>query len=418
MYYFQIIKFLFMLNSIVLMSFLLLCVSFETINGQISQWRGPNRDGIYSERGLLKKWPDKGPEKLWSFEGLGAGHGSVGLAKDKIFVLGMPDTTGVLYTFDYSGKLLWKKQYGLEWHENYTGPRSTPVIIGDRIYFESGMGVVYCYNANTGDKIWSVDLLKEFNAKNITWGMAESLLIAGDRLFCTPGGKENNIVALDRFTGKTIWTSPGNGQPSAYCSPVLVKHNKTSLIVTMTAESIVGVDAVSGQFYWQVPQFQGNKIHANTPVYSNGIIFCSSDYDKTNCGIVALKLSDDAKSVTIEWRNEGFKNLMGGIIVKDGYIYGSMYRKGLWCCLRASDGKILYSSDKLGDGNIIMTDDLFYCYSEIGEMALVKASPSAFDVISKFQVPLGTDQHWSHPVIYQGKLYLRHGNALMTYSLK
>ena len=148
--------------------------------------------------------------------------------------------------------------------------------------FRKRNGTVYCYNANTGEKVWSVDLLKQFDAKNITWGMAESLLILGDHLYCTPGGKMNNIVALNRFTGKTIWTSPGNGQPSAYCSPVLVKHNKTSLIVTMTAESIVGVDAVTGKFYWQVPQFQGNKIHANTPVYSDGVIYCSSDNAKTN----------------------------------------------------------------------------------------------------------------------------------------
>ena len=399
-----------------LLSFLV--ISSGTISGQLSQWRGPNRNGIYSETGLLKKWPEKGPEMLWSFEGLGAGHGNVGVARDKIFVLGMPDTTGVLYAFDFDGRLLWKKEYGPEWYENYTGPRSTPVIIDDRVYFESGRGTVFCYNANTGAKIWSVDLFKKFNAKKTTWGMAESLLIVKDHLYCTPGGEENNIVALNRFTGETIWTSSGNRQPSAYCSPILVKHKKASLIVTMTAESIVCVDAVTGEYYWQVPQFQGNKIHANTPVYLDGIIYCSSDNAETNAGLVALKLSDDGKSVTVEWRNESFKNLMGGIIVKGGHIYGSMYRKSLWCCLSTSDGRILYSSDRLGDGNIIMSDGMFYCYSEKGEMALVSATPSSFDVISKFQVPLGTDQHWSHPVIYQGRLYLRHGNALMVYRLK
>jgi outer membrane protein assembly factor BamB len=199
---------------------------------------------------------------------------------------------------------------------------------------------------------------------------------------------------------------------------VLVKHNKASLIVTMTAESIVCVDAANGNFYWQVPQFQGNKIHANTPVYSEGKIYCASENAKTNAGLVALKLSDDGKRVTTEWRNENFKNLMGGIIIRDGYIYGSMYRKSLWCCISSADGKIIYSSDKLGDGNIIFADGLFYCYSEKGEMALVSATPLSFNVISKFQVPLGTDQHWSHPVIFQGRLYIRHGNSLMTYNLR
>ena len=407
-----------MASRTLFMFFALLGFPPETLSGQISQWRGPHRNGIYSETGLLKKWPEKGPEMVWSFEGLGAGHGSAGIARDKIFILGMPDSTGVLYAFNYNGKLLWKKKYGPEWNETYVGTRSTPVIIDDRVYFESGRGTVYCYNANTGEKIWSVDLLQKFTAKNITWGMAESLLIEKDHLYCTPGGKENNIVALNRFTGETIWTSPGNRQPAAYCSPILVKHKNASLIVTMTAESIVGVDAVTGKFYWQVPQFQGNKIHANTPVYSEGRIFCSSDNAKTNSGLVALRLSDDGKSVTTEWRNESFKNLMGGIIVKDGYIYASLYGKNLWCCLSVTDGRILYSSDKLGDGNIIMADGLFYCYSEKGEMALVSAGTSSFNIISKFRIPLGTDQHWSHPVIYQGKLYVRHGNALMAYKIK
>lgn len=402
----------------VLLVYCLLTVSYEGLDGQIIQWRGPNRDGIYHEKGLLKKWPEKGPEMLWFYEGLGSGHGSVGIARDKIFVLGMPDTIGVIYAFNFSGKLLWKKEYGPEWHTNYKGTRSTPVIAGDMVYFESGHGVVYCYNANTGEKVWSVDLLKKFNAKNIQWGMAESLLIMNEYLYCTPGGQENNIVALNRFTGETIWTSPGNRQPAAYCSPALIKHNKASLLVTMTAESIVCVDALTGQFYWQVPQFQRHKIHANTPVYSKGVIYCSSESEKTNSGIIALKLSDDGRSVTTLWRNESFNNLMGGIILHEGHIYGSAYRKGTWNCLSTADGKILYSSNVLGDGCIIMADGMFYCYSEKGEMALVSASPSSFNVVSRFMVTKGTDQHWAHPVIYNGRLYLRHGNAIMVYRLK
>jgi outer membrane protein assembly factor BamB len=385
---------------------------------KLSQWRGPQRNGIYPEKGLLKTWPEKGPDMLWSFQGLGAGHGGVGFTEDKIFILGMPDTIGIIYALDYNGKLLWKKNYGTEWHENYTGPRSTPTIIGEYVYFLSGQGTVFCFNSNTGDKIWSVDLLKKFDAPNITWGMTESLLIEGDRLFCTPGGKENNIVALNRFTGETIWTSPGSRQPSAYCSPIFVKHNKTNLVVTMTAESIIGVDALTGQCYWQVPQFQDNMIHANTPVYSEGNIYCSSTYSKTNSGLVSLKLSGDGKSVTTQWRNENYKNLMGGIIVTDGHIYGSVYRESLWCCVDTSNGQIIYSSDKFGSGNIIMADSMLYCYSEKGEMALVSASDTSFNVISRFKIPLGSDQHWSHPDISGGILYVRHGDALMAFNVK
>jgi outer membrane protein assembly factor BamB len=387
-------------------------------SGQILQWRGPDRNGIYSETGLLKKWPANGPDLLWSFEGLGSGHGSVGIGKDKLFILGLTGKEGILYAFDFSGKLLWKRNYGPEWDVNYIGPRSTPVVIDNRVYFESGHGTVYCYSAEKGEKLWSVDLLKRFDATNIEWGMAESLLISGDILYCTPGGKVHNIAALNRFTGETVWTSPGNRQPAAYCSPVLVSHNKTNLLVTMTSESVIGIDALTGQFYWQVPQFQRNKIHANTPVYANGMIFCSSEDDKNDSGLLALKLSNDGKSVTVAWRNGELKNLMGGIIVTGGHIYGSVYRRGLWSCVSIEDGRTLYSSRTLGDGNIVMADGLFYCYSEKGEMALVSATPSSFDVISRFQITMGTDPHWSHPVIYQGRMYLRRGNALMIYNLK
>jgi outer membrane protein assembly factor BamB len=289
----------------------LILMAFQQAD-EISQWRGPQRNGIYPDKGLLKKWPEKGPRELWSFEGLGAGHGSVSFTKDKLFVLGMPDSTGILYAFDLSGKLLWKKAYGPEWNISYGGPRSTPTIVGNLVYFESGKGTVYCYDANSGELKWSVDLLTKFDAKNVEWGKAESVLIDGNKLICMPGGPKNNIVALDRLTGKTIWISPGNGEPAAYNSPILVKHNNTSLIVTLTSESIVGIDAETGQFYWQSPQIMEYKNNANTPVYSDGMIYLASDMEKPNSGLVALKLSDDGKKVNVEWRVQEFTSLMGG----------------------------------------------------------------------------------------------------------
>ena len=406
-----------MLQSTVILLMLASLIFSPGENKEISQWRGQNRDGIYNEKGLLKAWPEKGPELLWSFNGLGEGHCSPAFGNNKLFILGMPDSIGVLYSFDLKGKLLWKKEYGVEWHLNYTGPRSTPTVVGDLVYFESGQGTVFCYNGNTGKKIWSVDLLKKFNAKNLTWGMAESILIEGDRLFCTPGGKDNNVVALNRFTGETIWTSPGNHQPAAYCSPVFIRHNNVELIVTMTAASIICINAQTGQFYWQVPQIQGNKIHANSPVYYKGRVYCSSQTGKENSGLVAIKLSDDGRTAQIEWRNKEYSNLISGFVIRDGYLYGSKYEKRVWNCIDLATGGILINSNKLGDGVIIWADGLFYCYSEQGEMALTDASPASFNVISRFKIQLGTGPHWSHPVIHKGRLYVRHGNALMVYNI-
>jgi len=386
--------------------------------GEISQWRGPQRNGIYPDKDLLKKWPEKGPEMIWSFEGLGAGHGNVGFGKDRLFVLGMTDSTGVIYSFDLSGKLIWKNNYGQEWYKSYGGPRPTPTVVGDLVYFESGVGVVFCYDGNTGEKKWSVDLLTKFDAKNVEWGKAESLLIDGDRVFCTPGGTVNNIVSLDRFTGKTIWTSPGNSEPAAYSSPILVRHNKVSLIVTLTSQSIIGVDAETGQFYWQVPQLMEYKNNANTVVYSDGKIYCLSDLDKPNSGLVSLKLSDDGKKVVVDWRTPEFTGFMGGFIVNDGFIYGSNLGKRAWCCTDTKTGKIQYLSNAIGMGAIIYADGLYYCYGEDGVMSLVKANPSSFKLISSFKISRGSDQHWAHPVIHKERLYIRHGNALMVYNIK
>ncbi len=396
--------------------YLLVTNSFANENS--SQWRGPNRQGIFYESGLLNQWPENGPTLIWSFEGLGAGHSSPGIANERVYINGMPDSIGVLYSFDLKGNLLWQKEYGEEWHVNYTGTRSTPLVVDRMVYLVSGMGEVFCFNAENGEMVWTVDLLTKFDGKNIQWGIAESLLIDGDNLICSPGGEEHNVVALNRYTGKTVWTSKGFGEPSAYCSPVLVVHNKTRLVVTMTETSVIGIDADTGEYYWRTEQLQSNKIHANTPVYENGILYCSSTSSREGkSGLLALKLSADGKSVEQHFRNEEFKNLMGGIVIMDGTIYGSEYRKKNWYAVNAQTGEEKLISSDFGGGVIVFAEGLFYCYSEEGEVALVKMTPESFNIISKFAVPLGTDQHWAHPIIHNKRMFIRHGNALMVYNI-
>ena len=407
------------MKNTTLLSFLFICI-INACSGpaSLSQWRGPNRDGIYPGSDLLAIWPENGPEMIWSYEGLGAGHGNVGIGKNSLFICGMPDTTGVLYAFNFAGDLLWKTEYGEEWHQNYQGSRTTPTVIDGLVYLESGQGIVYCYEENSGNLVWSLDILKKFSAENIQWGMAESLLIDGDLVFCTPGGTENNVVALNRFDGSTVWTSKGSGQPAAYCSPILVEHNSTKLLVTMMAESIIGIDATSGESYWIIEHQQSNKIHANTPIYYDGRILCSSASAKSDLdGTVQIILSEDGRDAEVKWRNQKVTNLMNGFILKDGYLYSSPYNKSRWHCLDWDTGEIQYTSNAFDSGPIIYADGLFYCYSHKGEMALVEADHESFNVISTFIVPLGTKEHWSHPVINDGRLYIRHGNALMVYNI-
>jgi outer membrane protein assembly factor BamB len=406
-------------------SLICLIILFATISGVATaqlQWRGPNRDGIYNETNLLKQWPAEGPKLIWSFEGLGIGQGSVVVDRDKVFVTGIPDTLksdGYLFAFDTSGKLLWKKNYGKDWVGIFPGARSTPTIAGDLIYIENGNGFVHCLKTGTGEMVWSVDFFKDLKADSVQFGFSESLLIDGDRLYCTPGGKENNMVALNRFTGEKIWASPGFKEKATYCSPIVFNHNGKKLIANLTASSIIGLDANTGEMYWRIHQFQDNKIHANTPVYYDGNLIVSSASRKDSSGLVSLKLSPDGKKAEIAWRNKEFINLQSGFVLKDGHVYGSAHIQPKWFCIDAQTGQTKYIAKELGGGPVIYADGLFYCYAEKdGEMALAEGTPEQFRIISKFKVPLGTAQHWAHPVIADGKLYIRHNNALMVYDIR
>jgi outer membrane protein assembly factor BamB len=388
-----------------------------------SDWQGPNRDCIYNEKNLLKQWPENGPEMAWSFEGLGYGHSAVALANGKVFVTGVNDTIqsmGSLFAFSEAGKLLWKKEYGKDFSLNFHGTRSTPVVIDDLIYIESGMGAIYCLNTETGNRVWSVDFIKDLGVDSvIQFGYSESVLIDGDNLICVPGGKENNVVALNRFTGKKVWSSPGNGEIATYNSPVMIEHNGKKQVIAMTSHSVMGFDPVTGEMQWRAEQTQQNKIHANTPLYADGkLLIASAGREKTS-GMVQLQLAGDGKSVTEIWRSNKLINLMGGAVKLGDNIYISAYMKSDWQVLDWNTGQMKIQNKELGGGSVIFADGLFYCYAENdGEVALMEASPEQIKVVSKFKVPLGTDQHWARLVIDNGLLFVRHGNALMAYKVR
>ena len=315
------------------------------------------------------------------------------------------------------GNLKWKKDYGPEWYTNYTGPRSTPTITDGLLYFVSGRGVAFCMDTKSGEVIWKIDMFENFGAQTTSWGIAESPLLDGDRIFLTPGGPEHNVVALDRFTGETIWTSKGNGEQSAYCSPILVQHNNTRLIVTMTAESVLGIDAVYGQPLWRIAHKQGNKINANSPVYAEGRIYSASGQADTTKGHLMIELSEDGRTAEAGWRNEEWFNLLGGIILHEDCLYSSTFDKKEWYCLDAGTGHLNYVSDQVAGGATIFADGLFYCYGTDGVLALIEANKDGCKVISSFEVSLGSKEHWAHPVIHEQRLYVHHGDALMCYNI-
>jgi len=380
----------------------------------VAQWRGPNRNGIYDETGILKKWPDAGPKLLWHFNGLGDGHTSAAIVSSGVYTTGMIEGKGFVFAFDLKGKLLWKKEYGTEWAESHNGVRSTPLVINDKLYLVSPYGKVLCMNTGKGETLWSIDLMKDYGARNIQWGITENLLYDGNTIFVTPGGTDANVLALDRNTGKLIWKSKGNGEKSGYCSPLMINAGGRKILVTMMAESIQGIDAATGAFLWKFPHPNEWSVQPNIPTYIDGYLYCTSGYGQ---GGIMLKVSGDGKSITEVWRNKNLDPLTGGVVVLNGKIYGTGNRNRKFFCLDWKTGKELFSTKDLAPANIIANDGLLYVYSESGKVSLVEPTTDGIKIISSFPVPFGANPHWAHSVIKDKKLYVRHGTSLMVYDI-
>jgi len=380
------------------------------------QWRN-DRTGIYNETGLLTAWPANGPELLWHFDGLGEGHSSVAIDADKIYVTGLTKSTGYLYVLDMNGKLLHKKEYGTEWNRSHNGSRGTITIDEGKLYIFSGTGNLICMSQNSLDVLWKKNIETDFGGKNIMWGVCESPLIVGEKVMLTVGGRQHNVVALNKNNGSLIWSCPGDGDLSSYCSPLYLADQQVPQIVTMMSSHVLGIDAATGKKLWSYKYENQRQIHPNTPVYHNNMLLCSSGYGK---GSVMLRLVDGGRRVEKVWESKELESRTGGVVKigDDAYLGGDPNHK-YWYCVEWKTGAVKYKERVItSNGVVIANDNLLYCYAENGTMALVKATPEKFDLISKFNVTLGTGPHWAHPVIYRGILYVRHGNTLMAYKIK
>ena len=390
------------------------------------QWRGENRDGIYHETGLLKEWPADGPELLWTFDDLGEGHTSVAIANGKIYTSGMHGDALILFVFDMKGQLLTQKEIGKEWNENWNGTRSSVCINDGKLYIFNALGTFFCLDENTLDVVWTKDVLNDFDGRNLMFGMTENPLIVGDKLFLTPGGVKNGMVALNKKTGELIWSSPGTGMSSSYCSPLYISDQSIPLVVTwfegenidgkVHDNKIVAFNANTGELVWEYIQPSENKINPNMPIYSNGMILSVTGY---RGGAYMYRLKDGGKAVEFVWKNLEMDNQMGGALKVGDYIYATGHVNRNWFCVDWKTGETRYKVSDIGCGTVIYADGMLYVYNELqGSMHLIKPNPEKFEMVSSFKVTLGTNRHWAHPVIHQGVLYIRHGDTLMAYKIK
>lgn len=394
---------------------LLLSASCSQQKADITQWRGPDRDGFYPEKGLMSSWPEGGPELLWEYNDLGKGYTTVAVTEDKIFTSGTFDSTSYIIALDHDGNLLWKKEYGLAWMTNFPGARSTPLIVNDLGYVLSGRGKLVCFQTDNGFTVWTRDLYKDFVAREVRFGMTENLLVDGYKLFCTPGGLKNNIVALHRETGDVLWSSKANMEPSAYCSPRIIEHNGKKMYVTITAQSIVALDPEDGTFLWSHDLQYPHGIHGNTPIYHDGHIFAMNGW---SFGSVMMKINGDNSGVEEVWRSHLFDLEHGDALRFGNNLYGTDYTTRQFACVDWYTGQVKDSMNQFAPGTLISAEGLIYCYSYLGDVALIRPEPDGFEVISSFETEGLKRDHIAHPVIDRGRLYIRYGNTLRVYDIR
>ncbi len=396
-------------------------------------WRGPDRSGQYYESGLLKEWPAGGPQLLWETEELGHGYSSPVIVNDRLFITGMNEekTQEVFCAFTWDGKMLYQTAYGLPWNDTYPETRTTPTIENGKAYMISGSGEVVCIDTADGKIVWKVDGGKDFQRKTGNWGTSECPLVFEGKVFYTPGGDQTTIVALDTETGKVVWKSEPLGEPSSYTSPILSYSIGIYKIITLTQKSVIQVDPETGKIEWTyrnwgtTPEIKARGIESiapNTPLILEEGIFVCNGYD---IGSFLLRQGYGSQTPKEVWRNNDLDTQHGGFVHLDGIIYGSNWMgssPGNWVAVDLKTGETKYNEAWKGGksrGSIITADGMLYCYDERrGYVGLVRPTPEKFDVVSEFQIKKGIGPHWAHPVINNGVLYIRHGNALMAYKIK
>ncbi len=400
-------------------------ISFAFIAGKpdIHEWRGAGRTGVYPDKDLLKKWPETGPPEVLRIGNIGNGFVSPVFAGERFYISGEIDSMTVLFCFDLKGQKLWQTVLGREWMKTYPGSRSAPTIVDDLLYIGNGNGNLYCVKCADGKVVWSKDLALDFRAKPPYHGHSAAPLVDEEKVFWMPGGKEFNMVALNRFSGKLIWSNKGFGEVEGYNSPKLIKLSSRKIVVTFSAYHMMGFDSSTGKLLWSDEQdnFPPEKrtpgngdTHSNTVLYEDGAIYYAAG--DGNCG-VKLKLSADGNSITQEWRNKRFDSFMGGIVKIGNYLYGCGTAKPQLLSVNATTGLIV-DSLHAGSGAVIAADNMLYYYNQKGDMNLVGINDGKMAMISSFRIKEGTMQHFSHPVINKGLLWQRHGNILLAYDIR
>jgi outer membrane protein assembly factor BamB len=416
------------MNKPALAALILLALISSTPAADWPGWRGPKRDGISTETGLLAKWPEGGPKLLWQSEGCGQGYAGIAIAAGKVYTLGKSKEGESLVAFSVEdGKLLWSTPFGGGGHSN-----GSPQVDGDLVYAIGLAGDLVCAKSDSGEVVWKKNFAKDFGGVMMSgWGFSESPLVDGDRLVCTPGGPEAMIVALDKKTGAEIWRSPApsdagsRGKDGAgYSSIVISEGGGVKQYVQITGRGALGVRASDGKPLWHYNKVANGTANIPTPLIDGDLVFVSTGY---GTGSALLKLVTDGDGVNAEEQyfldGKTLQNHHGGMILKDGHVYlGHAHNNGFPVCVELKSGKIVWGGDQRGPGGgsaaiVLVGGDLVFRYED-GVVALIEATTKGYNLKSQFKPAFQKGKSWSHPVVVDGRLYLREQEKLMCYDLK
>jgi outer membrane protein assembly factor BamB len=387
------------------------------------QWQGPDRTAVSKETGLLKGWPKDGPTLAWKAKGLGGGFSTPSVAAGRVFGMSYRGKDeGVWALSEKDGtELWWTRIADAERVDHGEGSRATPTVDGDRVYALGVSGDLVCLNAADGKEVWHKNLTsKEFGGGRPRWGYSESPLIDGDKLICTPGGKKATIVALDKKTGDTMWTAQvPQGDGAQYSSVVAANINGKRQYVQFLHGGVVGVSADDGAFLWRYDHPHNGTANCSTPIVSGSLVFAASGYGTGGGAADVSKITGTGKDAKAEevYFTKKMQNHHGGVVLVDGYVYGS--NEGSVTCLELKTGEIKWEERKPGKGSIAFADGRLYYRNEGGPAVLFEANPEKYVEHGRFQPPDRTGKPaWAHPVIANGKLYLRDQDVLLCYDVR
>lgn len=381
------------------------------------QWRGPRRDGVSAEAGLLTRWPEGGPKRLWRTDGLGAGYGSLSMSGPRIYLQGGTGRESLVHALDRaSGRKLWSTPVGSQGNNDRgSGPRSTPTVDGDRLFVLTENGDLACLSAADGKIVWSKNILKEFGGSNPYWLLSESPLIDGNKLIVTPGGRGAGMVALEKSSGKTIWKSAELNDGAGYASAIVAEAAGVRCYLQLTSRAGVGVRASDGKLLWRYERPANGTANCTTPVFRNNKVFYTSAYG-TGCGLLELSASGDAVASKEVYFSRDMMNHHGGVVLLGDHLYG--FSNAILTCMEFSTGKVVWRDRSTGKGCLTAANGQLYLLGENGTAALADATPEGYREHGRFRIDDQGFPAWAYPVVCGGKLYLRNQGRLESFEIR